>query len=236
MGTWGGCDGGNDRVGVDGRVLAVVVPPPPGNATLPDARTLTAVDLAANNPALLLAIRRSPQQQSTKRLQGEDANIIIVKGGLVKCKCESSHEQQSFNAPTTADPAPNNQLTSKQVYTQKPPHQSKKGIGHKKKNSTYNYGAARNTLGLPNNAHHYQVYAAAVASNSIIVNETPLVISPTKEEVKAERNMLHSIATDLECKFESSKKKLYPCNQSQGHLLILLRLKSQNQDMRWNNY
>ena len=64
----------------------------------------------------------------------------------------------------------------------------------------------------------------------------PLVISPTKEEVKAERNMLHSIATDFERKFELSEKKMYHCNQSQGHLLILLRLKSQNQDMRWNNY
>ncbi len=42
--------------------------------------------------------------------------------------------------------------------------------------------------------------------NSIIINETPPVISPTKEEVKAERNMLHSIATDLECKFESFGK------------------------------
>jgi hypothetical protein len=47
-----------------------------------------------------------------------------------------------------------------------------------------------------------------VASNSIIVNETPLVISPTKEEVKAERDMLHSIATDLGRKFELSKKKI----------------------------
>ncbi len=47
-----------------------------------------------------------------------------------------------------------------------------------------------------------------MASNSIIVNETPLVISPTKEEVKAERDMLHSIATDLGRKFELSKKKI----------------------------
>jgi hypothetical protein len=83
------------------------------------------------------------------------------------------------------------------VYAQKPPRQSKKGDGCNKKNSTYNYGAARDTLGLPNNAHHYQVYAAAVASNSIIVDETPLVISPTMEEVKAEHDMLHSIATDF---------------------------------------
>jgi hypothetical protein len=80
---------------------------------------------------------------------------IIVKGGLVKCKCKSSQEQQSPNAPTTANPAPNNQLTSKQVYAQKPPRRSKKGIGNKKKNSTYNYGAARDTLGLPNSVHHY---------------------------------------------------------------------------------
>jgi hypothetical protein len=61
MGTRGGCNSGNDHVGVDGGVLAAVVPPPPGNATLPDARTLTTVDLAANNPVLLLAIQRSPQ-------------------------------------------------------------------------------------------------------------------------------------------------------------------------------
>ncbi len=116
MGTRGGCKGSNDHVGVDGGVLAVVVPPPLGNATLPDARMLTAVNLAANDPASLLAVRQSPQQQSTGRLQGEDANVIIVKGGLVKCECKSSQEQQSPDAPTTSNPALNNQLTSKQVY------------------------------------------------------------------------------------------------------------------------
>jgi hypothetical protein len=116
-------------------------------------------------------------------------------------------EEPNSAVPASTIPAINNQLTLERVYAPKPPCRSKKGIGCKKKNSTYNYGAARDTLGLPNNAHHYQVYAAAVALNSIVVNETPLAISPTKEEVKAERDMLHSIATDLERRFETSEKK-----------------------------
>ena len=33
-------------------------------------------------------------------------------------------------------------------------------------------------------------------------------ISPTKEEVKEERDMLHTIATGFECKLESSNKKI----------------------------
>jgi hypothetical protein len=54
------------------------------------------------------------------------------------------------------------------------------------------------------------VYSAAVASaDNITADETPLVISPTKEEVKAERDMLHSIATELDHKAESPKKKIY---------------------------
>jgi hypothetical protein len=95
------------------------------------------------------------------------------------------------------------------VYVPKPPRRNKKGIGQREKKSTFNYGLARDTIGLPGSAHHFQVYSAAVASaDNIAADETPLVISPTKEEVKAEWAMLHTIATELEHKVESSKKKI----------------------------
>ncbi len=74
----------------------------------------------------------------------------------------------------------------------------------------FNYWHAQETFGLPGSAYHFQVYSAAVASaDNITADETPLVISPTKEEVKAERDMLHSIATELDHKAESPKKKIY---------------------------
>jgi hypothetical protein len=46
------------------------------------------------------------------------------------------------------------------------------------------------------------LYSTAVSSNISAIDETPPAISPTKEEVKAEQDMLHSIATDFECKLE----------------------------------
>ena len=57
-------------------------------------------------------------------------------------------------------------------------------------------------------AHHFQIYSAAVSSNVSAVDVTPPAISPTKEEVKEERDMLHTIATGLERKLESSNKKI----------------------------
>ena len=86
----------------------------------------------------------------------------------------------------------NNQLSSsKKTFVPKPPQRRRIGIGHKKKESNYNYGAARASLNAPH-AHHFQVYSAAVSSNINAIEETPPAISPTKEEVKAERDMLHS--------------------------------------------
>jgi len=73
--------------------------------------------------------------------------------------------------------------------------------------SKYNYRAARASLNAPH-AHHFQVYSATVSSNVDAIDETPPVISPTKEEVKAERDMLHSIAIDFKCKLDSSSKKI----------------------------
>jgi hypothetical protein len=47
-----------------------------------------------------------------------------------------------------------------------------------------------------------------VSSSVVAINITPPAISPTKEEVKEERDMLHTIATDFERKLESSNKKI----------------------------
>ncbi len=132
-----------------------------------------------------------------------------------------SAEAPSAEPPPSAEPTPsaepppsteppsspiNNQLPSKKPFVPKPPRRRKIGIGRKKKESKYNYGAARASLNAPY-AHHFQVCSAAVSSNVDAVDETPTAISPTKEEVKAERDMLHSIAIDFECKLDSSSKK-----------------------------
>jgi hypothetical protein len=53
------------------------------------------------------------------------------------------------------------------------------------------------------------------SADGIAINSTPLVISPTKEDVKAEWDMLLSIAPEFERKVESSKNKMVHCNQSQ---------------------
>jgi hypothetical protein len=81
------------------------------------------------------------------------------------------------------------------------------GIGRKIKQSKYNYKAAWASLNVPH-AHHFQIYSAAVSSNVSAIDVNPPAISPTKEEVKEERDMLHTIATDLEHKLESSNKKI----------------------------
>ena len=66
----------------------------------------------------------------------------------------------------------------------------------KAKKSSYDYDRAQEALDLPENANHLQVYSAAKASNDTIAdnddairNITPLAISPSKEEVKAERDL-----------------------------------------------
>ncbi len=49
--------------------------------------------------------------------------------------------------------------------------------------TAFDYKAEWDTLSLPNRAHHFQVYSAAVASaDNIVINKTPLVISLTKED------------------------------------------------------
>ena len=134
------------------------------------------------------------------------------------CAEASSTEPPPSAEASSAEPPPspsaeppsspiNNQLPSKKPFVPKLPRHRKIGIGRKKKESKYNYGAARASLNAPH-AHHFQVYSAAVSSNVDAVDETPPAISPTKEEVKAERDMLHSIAIDFERKLDSSSKKI----------------------------
>ena len=80
------------------------------------------------------------------------------------------------------------------------------GIGRTSKQSKYNYEAAWASLNVPH-AHNFQIYSASVSSNVSAIDVNPPAISTTKEEVKEECNMLHTIATDLERKLESSNKK-----------------------------
>ena len=109
-----------------------------------------------------------------------------------------------FSSAEPATTSINNQLSSsKKPFVPKPPRRRRIGIGRKKKESKYNYVAARASLNAPH-AHHFQVYSAAVSSNINAVEETPPAISPTKEEVKAERDMLHSIAIGFERKLDLS--------------------------------
>jgi hypothetical protein len=113
--------------------------------------------------------------------------------------------EPSFSADPSscADPS-----SSKKPFVPKPPRRCRIGIARKSKQSKYNYGAARVALNVPN-ANHFQIYSAAVSSNVNAINVVnPPTISPTKKEVKEERDMLYTIATDLERKLESSNKKI----------------------------
>ncbi len=76
----------------------------------------------------------------------------------------------------------------KRVYISKPLRCNKKGISHKKRKWSLDYKFEWDTLGLPNRAHHFQVYTAAVASaDNIAINKTFLVIRPTKRLHKQPR-------------------------------------------------
>jgi hypothetical protein len=71
---------------------------------------------------------------------------------------------------------------SKKVNISKPPRCNKKDVGRKKKKSSIDYKAEWDTLSLPDRAHHFQVYSAAVVSaDDIAIYKTLLVTSPTKE-------------------------------------------------------
>jgi hypothetical protein len=118
----------------------------------------------------------------------------------------SSSAEPTLSAEPSSSPN-NNQPPSKKPFVPKPPQRCRILIGFKSKQSKYNYGAARVSLNAPH-AHHFQIYSTAVSSNVIAVNVTPSAIIPTKGEVNEERDMLYTIATDLECKLESSNHKI----------------------------
>ena len=73
-------------------------------------------------------------------------------------------------------------------FIPKPPKRKKQKLW-RKKSSNYDYDLARESLGLEANANHLQVFSAAV-SLSVTRVETPLVNSPTKDEVKFENSIL----------------------------------------------
>jgi len=100
----------------------------------------------------------------------------------------------------------------------------------KAKKSSYDYDRAQEALDLPENANHLQVYSTAKASNEIIAdnseaigNITLLVISPSKEEVKAERDMFKRKFSTLESANESSKQTIASLRSKSLSLLLALK-------------
>jgi hypothetical protein len=87
------------------------------------------------------------------------------------------------------------------------------------------------------NANHLQVYSAAKASNEIIAenseairNITPIVISPSKEEVKAEQDMFKCKFSTLESANESSNQTITSlCSKSLSLLPALKNEKIRSQ-------
>jgi hypothetical protein len=80
-------------------------------------------------------------------------------------------------------------LLSHQRFIPKPPKRKKQRLERKRSSSKFNYVLAREALGLEANAHHFQVYSAAVAL-AVTPVETLLVNSSMKEEVKTEKTIL----------------------------------------------
>ena len=62
-----------------------------------------------------------------------------------------------------------------------------------------------------------------MSTNVNAVDEIPPAISPTKEEVKAKRDMLHSIAIGFERKLDSSSKKIESLESKSRSLANLLK-------------
>jgi len=100
----------------------------------------------------------------------------------------------------------------------------------KAKKSSYDYDWAQEALDLPENANHLQVYSAAKASNEIVAdnseairNITPLVISPSKEEVKSERDMFKRKFSTLESANESSKQTITSLHSKSLSLSLALK-------------
>jgi len=110
------------------------------------------------------------------------------------------------------------------------PPRRRKGKLKKAKKSSYDYDRAHEALDLPENANHLQVYFAVKASNEIIVdnseaigNVTPLVISPSKEKVKAERDMFKRKFFTLESANESSKQTIMSLRSKSLSLSLALK-------------
>ena len=104
------------------------------------------------------------------------------------------------------------QPPSKPCYVPKPPKRKRK-ITRRKKNSKYDWGTAREELGVTHNSHVYAAANAATASTAI--NTTSATInSPSKEEVKAENKKLNSHTITLEREVGTAKRKV-DCLQTQ---------------------
>ncbi len=154
--------------------------------------------------------RGEEESRSLGRLQEKIRNVTAECARLK----ETMH-QPTTSAPSTPEPCTpdcinqnDNQLNVKKRFVLKP-QRCKKGRLKKPKKSSYDYGAVQDTLGLHAQATHLEAYSAArMTINNVLTNDTPLGMSPTKDEVKEERDMLHSIATEFEQKIESSTNKV----------------------------
>jgi hypothetical protein len=98
--------------------------------------------------------------------------------------------------------------------------------------SSYNFDRAKEALGLDASAHNLQVYsAAATASTALPLVETPLINSPTKEEVKAENKMLKDSAAAYKRKILSLESKNETTTRKAERLHVRVRSLSESLKM-----
>ena len=79
----------------------------------------------------------------------------------------------------------------------------------KRKRSSANYAQARESLGLEPNATHQEIVSAAIQANSTTApGSNPIMQSPTKEEVKKERDDLNEELRNYKSNYDELKDKI----------------------------
>jgi hypothetical protein len=166
-------------------------------------------DPSSSDESILSAEGSAQLSYSAEGVLCTEQSIISAVQSTLSAEPSSSAEG-IFSAEPSSSPEPsssaepssrpiNNQPPSKRPFVSKPPQRRRIGIGRKSKQSKYNYEAARASLNVPH-AHHFQIYSAALSSNVSAIDVNHPAIS--------QRDMLHTIATDLERKLESSNNKI----------------------------
>ena len=119
-----------------------------------------------------------------------------------------------------------------QRFIPQPPKRKKTRLQRKRKLSSYNFDRAKEALGLDASAHNLQVYsAAATASTALPLVETPLINSPTKDEVKAENKMLKDSAAAYKRKILSLESKNENTTRKAERLHVRVRSLSESLKM-----